>query len=661
MIVTTDKIKEFFTTLLENTFLSANTNDALIASVIISLIENNLIDDLYKNIPKDLVSILDKSSFLESIDYFKNKLIEVGIPENIVEKLSYTDYIKLLKVFSIFIKDVSSVKFIKDLVNIFGDNISIAELYIDYNKEEDDLYFIPKWIVVSGSNSSLPYKISYEKIYDKARTFLVPKSALLNEIKNSNIVLPIKTNLLYIDESISYSFDIVNNILIQYFLKYYGNTPVEFTVGNSKFSVYIKDVASLFEYINLLYYSKKYNIPTDTLVLQTSNRALFNNLYSPETVNNTLSELFKFLDLYNNAQSKKDIEEIKSKIKKLINLDEKHIEPAKYTFQDLQSYLYGKYSNLIYTINSYLSNYTNLDELSEKYVSLINSLLQGVNLTAYTNPTPEYIYLLTVFKQSVFYLPHSESILSQSKSVLFIKHFLPIFSELIINKVIDTTLKITGKLFALYIDDKINFVFEKVLKDLINIEDKYILKLLLNYKDNISIDDSFDLSSITLFKDKIDIKDKLLFLFSYVFVTFVNIYEKVKLYIDVEKLDKVNIFDIIGFEFLKYFESALFIEDKTSYNQISRAFSFYTINTIKNFLINQKYISTINIFDIFFIIIQTFTKYLINDYISSLISTTQKSALLLDDKTKSIKKYPYQEYLNIFDIFFLNINKKGGL
>jgi len=62
------------------------SNDNLVVSIVLDIINNELIYDVYDKIPEDVRKVLETRDFTQSPDIAKNFLISLGIDENIVSK-----------------------------------------------------------------------------------------------------------------------------------------------------------------------------------------------------------------------------------------------------------------------------------------------------------------------------------------------------------------------------------------------------------------------------------------------------------------------------------------------------------------------------------------------------------------------------------------------
>jgi len=385
-----EKIKEFFTYIKENTFIAKSANDNLIASIVLSLIEKNLVEDIYLNIPNDLNQIFKTGDFLSSVELFKNKLIEIGIDEKIVSKLTLFDLYKLSKVLKVFIKTPSTVDFAKTIALLFSENISIAELYLDY--EDGEFVFKPVYIHKANENS--PDKLSYDLIYKSAPNYLIDKETLENEYKNANIVLPIKTNLIYIESGTFHEIDEINKIIISAFIKEFENTYIKLQLFEKNFLVNFKDVLKIYEYIIAL----ANNIDE----INKSNKEKIKYVYSSSTINISLKEIDALLKKYKNIKTKKDLEEFKETLNSYFDLSKDILQEKIYTFKNLEEELYSLYPKLVYFLNSLFSDVKEEKEKFNICIALTNDIINSLIFNSYLIPDKNYSKYIKIFVNEFF-------------------------------------------------------------------------------------------------------------------------------------------------------------------------------------------------------------------------------------------------------------------
>jgi len=537
-----DKINELINQIQTN-LNNFNNNDILITSIILDIIKNHLLKDLYEDIPKELDEILSFHDFTSSIDLSKKILLTYGIPEHLINKLSIVDIQKILKSLQLFLSDQSTIKFIKDIVDLFDEDIYIAELNLVYNKDLDDVYLVPEWIIKPPASLESKYSIiSYDTAYNSIPELLITKNEWLTQFRNNNAVSPQKTNILLIVSNNQQTISLMNEIISQIIFNYLKSRKV-ILYYDKTFEVQFEDIIRIYYYIVALFK----NISKLTI----NQPSIVEVQYSAENNTISFSEIETVISKYNKIKDKSTYDKFKQYIKqKFTQLT--HPQPTEYDFIDLQSYLYAKYPALIQYLNSVYNNSTNKEY---DLYSLIIKTKKSISINFYNVPYIDIFIKNYLFAEQI---PIEERI-----SYQFINYYKPV-NILILSEIVDyILLTINDKLTNLYIESFVKSIYitkqnidnapirydKKTILSILNKSLQHILDISCLYntfskKDNLNIDDHLD----TIYQ-KIENKDdtpieyiKTLILHMLIRIRNI-IYDISTLEIDLTKSNSISIFD----------------------------------------------------------------------------------------------------------------------
>jgi len=434
-MIGTDK---FFQQLKEQLSKFSESN-ALTVSILADLIKNNLIEDLYNNIPDEIKSIYDTRNFTSSYSATKKILSSIGIPENILDTLSATDLYKLIQSMSLFINNQSSYEFFNKILNMFEEEIYIAELFLAYDKNNDKVYLTPKWINNPPPDIEKTYKvIDYAIAYEKIPELLITEDEWLNQIHKNNIVLPIRTNILLVVSNITYNISYLNNVISAILFNYLKTSSLFLYLQGSVFSIQFEDIIKLYYYIIALYNNLEYltyNQPVNVTITISSNN----------TTLSSIDEIDQIVSKYDNVKNKSTFQELVNYITanfRPINIS----QPVKYTFSDLESELYAKYPDLIKYLNSLYNN------SNDKKITLYQLLLDIKKSLYQSYPNVRYMTIfINTYLSNTFQPTNPGEDLNTLKIIQFYKPVDVLILDVFLK---ETILQIKDKFNSLYTDDK---------------------------------------------------------------------------------------------------------------------------------------------------------------------------------------------------------------
>jgi len=317
-----ENLKDYFEKYIEN---YAPYSDSDVHSAIVTYLKNSYFLDTYCDIPKSFKKAFENQMIDQSM--YNYRLLSEGLPESILKTLTITEKKILIKSFTEYHKFKSTIYFLKKITSQLNNDLAVYELYID--RRDDKWCFVPSLVYI-GNNISNPstvvidYPINYASIYHAADFYYITENELNNLYTNSQLSLPIKTNLLLIDFFISYTsstlfktfiHSIVLNhykdyIMTIYFYEIPSNAEDKFCTSQQQSSISIFDETSyevklsvsqfvkLYYYIYLKYYNEDFN------VIPFTNCSIIN--FASPTFPYTISDLPNILAEYESIQNVTD-------------------------------------------------------------------------------------------------------------------------------------------------------------------------------------------------------------------------------------------------------------------------------------------------------------------------------------------------------------------
>jgi len=490
----------------------------IIKNVILSLIVEDVYIDslsrasLLKVYSEKLSNILDYQTIRNLLI---NRIISYGLNnKKLLEKFSTEELFLIYYNFYIFDKHKSTVKQIKEILKLFNLNlISVAQLYIVYDKNTNDIFFAPEWIY-----NPLKIKIKkfdYETIVNSTPGFMIDKQTILDN--KDNILFPIKSNILLINTSsrinlanISY----LRAVVVSYILKdkYIDvNLPVRSYIQEH---INVNDIPIITSYIRMKYY---YNI-TDTREYY-NNRTDINTYTRNTYVLSLIYDYFdtrginRIIDILNNP-TYEEYRQLNKELKELFNkLSEDEYEYLKNTnfIEVFENYIKDTYPSLyedLLIIENKLTDHNNNNnntrvKLDTMLSNILTNLISLFVSIVYTNPDFNKINEQYLFDYIHLFFYTDNDIISQhlSKYILLIKYFLPLHMHL--TRFTDQGYYVEDLLNTIHARDYYSVLIDKHLDPDIILDTRYNFNLTITneYIREYKIHDEKALLNITLYPD----------------------------------------------------------------------------------------------------------------------------------------------------------------
>lgn len=247
-------LKDYFDKFVKN--FSPFKNEKTYQSII-SVLTNNYFSDSYETIPEYIKTLIENKTILPGL--YNSLMSNVGYPSNLISNLRTTQKSAIVENLMDYNRYKGTQFFFKKVGELFNESFSFYELYIDYravSKSEKDWVFVPRPIYLYDK-TTLPI-LNFDDTVADIPTYFINKSILEISRQSKSIVLPIKTNLVYLDmHTTMYSStltDLISTTAMYafkdiYFALYLEDNYFNITIG----SAYILWFYLLYKYSNTVY------------------------------------------------------------------------------------------------------------------------------------------------------------------------------------------------------------------------------------------------------------------------------------------------------------------------------------------------------------------------------------------------------------------------
>ena len=481
-----EDIKEYFEKYVES--YPAYKNDKLFQGVVNFLVDYYY-DDLYGQIPSDLKSLYEDQELQPPV--YDKFLIAIGVPQEVINKLSFKEKIVFLRSLSDFRRYKGTIDFIRKIGKSFDDTFNVYELFIDYDETNSDWVFKPVIVYQDTSLKAVQEKIDYEKIYDSIPNFLVHKNQLENLRLNNQITLPIKSNILLLDEQIVNDISLLNNLIISTFLKEYKDNYVNIYFTDSQYSLTIKTIYYTWYYLTARYYGTEWlEIPSSTYMLQ------FDEFHNPFSIYDLKDLLNDYEELSNNREVDKFYEDN-------FGLFAQYVQSENVTVDDMRNRLGNIDSAFSTYVEQRISDSINEGKeidliINEMYSSLLyyrDTYNTSIGISA-NDPFIEYV---DYFFAS---LPQLTINPEDTTSYILLYNFKPYHTEML--STISNVLTYQDKFSGAITSDQYWFHFEMIKYELLSMMDeKYIQLNVYKYSDA-NVADVAVVDSVWRFRDDLE-------------------------------------------------------------------------------------------------------------------------------------------------------------
>lgn len=482
-----EQIKEYFEKYIET--YPAYKRDKMFTGLMNYLVDYYY-DDLYNVIPDDLKMLYENQELQSNV--YDKFLIAIGVPTQVINKLSFNEKIIFLKSLSDFRRYKGTVDFVRKIGKSFDDTFNVYELYIDYDQVSSEWVFKPMLIYKDTDLKEVREKIPYQEVYDELPNFLVNQDTLENLRQNSSITLPIKSNILFLDEQIVTDISLMRNLIISTFIKDYKDNYVNIYFSDAQYSLTIRTLYYAWYYLACRYYNTPWiKVPGSAYMLQ------FDDFRNPFTVYDLKDLMSEYEGLSNN-------QEIDLFYQNNFEPFAQYVQSENMAVEDMASRL----QNLNNAFSDYLQQRITGALDSQKEINTViseiyNSLLYyrdtygtGIGSSS-EDPFIEYF---DYFLES---LPQLTIDPEDTTSYILIYNFKPYHTELLSN--VSNVLTYNDKFNSVMLSDKKWFHFEMIKYELLGLIDERYIQLELHKQSDLKIISNYETIDMTLrYSDNIE-------------------------------------------------------------------------------------------------------------------------------------------------------------
>ncbi len=444
--MTKNELIEYFETYVKGYAPFKNQN---IYQTLLDYLVNYYYDNLYNVEPK-----IFKQMFEDNIipsDVYDKLLVSIGLPQILIDSLSFNSKVIFLKSFSDFERYKSSISFVKNLAISYNDFIGIYELFIDYDEVENEWILRPLKIYKNERIDDFTESLKYDDVYPEISTLLVDSEQLTALNNNNQLTLPLKSNLVLLDYELSEHISLLYNFIFSVFVKTYQSNHIQLYFRDFSYSYTVKKIVFLWYYLLTKYfnvtwvpfplnYILHFDINVNPFYVTDLDNIVseYNEINSRKSLNQFYSTYFSSFEKYHrtlNEFNKTDFHDIINILdSSLIEYLDNRIALSGNVKKEIQEITNEIYNSLLLDINA--SN----DPLYQKYSEYF--LLNLSQLAINPNDTDTYLILYNL-------KPYHTELVTRSRSSLYIN----------------------DKFNQVFIDEEYSFLYELVKASMLTISD----------------------------------------------------------------------------------------------------------------------------------------------------------------------------------------------
>ena len=444
-----DDIKNFFNTYIKPfaPYREEKVYDTLI---------NNLVEYYYNqayfNIPQELKQIFEEVDF-HGPGIYDKLLIAIGVPSEIITNISLSDKIIFLKTLSDFERYKGTISFFQKVIRSFSDRISIYELFIDL--EGENWVFKPVKIYLHDDMDLNVQSIPYATIRNEIPSLILNEEQLTAMYEEEKLILPIKSNLILLDNDMVSDASVLYDVIIAIFLHTYKDSYVDVYFSDNSKTVQLKTIYFLWYYLITEYYQ----IPWTSFSLTSLLRFIYSDVNFPLFIGSTpttIDNLYQIIDRYDNIKILNSTERDYDNCRRLRDEFYSDISSAFYEYADSSAVTSTDMYNELIVMNYPLITYIN-DRIESTVIGKkaeINTILSEIysSLILYASTYAGDIYFSQYVDYFLRYLPQIIINPEQTTSYTILYNLKPYHVELYSSY--NTGVRIHDKFNQIFIDDE---------------------------------------------------------------------------------------------------------------------------------------------------------------------------------------------------------------
>jgi len=294
--LTLDDIRNFFDAYIKP---YAPYREEKVYNTLMNTLSEYYYGQLYTVIPNELKQIYEDANFNTPAIY-NQLLINIGVPQQIIDKISLSDKLIFLRTLADFERYKGTISFFQKVAETFNDKVSIYELFIDRDLS-GKWVFKPVKVYLNDNMSLNILDIPYSTLYDAVPSFLLTEEQLTTLYENEQLILPIKSNLMLLDNDLVTDVSILYDIIVAIFLHEYQDNYVDIYFKDEAKTIQLKTLYYLWYYLLTVYYG----IPWEASAAKGMLKFIYSDTGFPSFIGSTpttIDNLDKIIERYDNIE-----------------------------------------------------------------------------------------------------------------------------------------------------------------------------------------------------------------------------------------------------------------------------------------------------------------------------------------------------------------------
>ncbi|MBC8427400.1 MAG: hypothetical protein H8D97_00765 [Proteobacteria bacterium] len=455
-------------------------------------------DKLYTNIVKflhgyylkhsyDTIPSGFKTSFEEQnipVEFYELLLLSNGFPKKLLDTLTFKDKFILLNSLMDYNRYKGTIQALRKTVSIMDDDFNVYELFIDYRdvnidgsgEEDFQWVFIPQSVYIDEAleDEVLNKHFDFDDIYERADHFFINRDQLNELYERNELVLPIKTNLIMLDQTVIERAFPLLSLFFTIVLNSFRNERLVLYFEDGNYSITLERAYQLWFYILF----KRYGI--DILFTAPAFAIIF-TIDNPITLEYSIEDIDIILEEYNNLPyfDSKAGEKVRLFYKERIEdvFQQFQQTPIQITQEEWTTIFkenLGK--GLIEYVNGRMENIEVGSDISRETDKLLNEVYNSIVTWSTISDNPDISKYIHYFLDFLPFLMINPEETSTFKVLNFLK---PFHVELIGQG--RAVYRVHDKFNVVYADQEFNFIIEMTKASLNQISHKLINKFNYSY------------------------------------------------------------------------------------------------------------------------------------------------------------------------------------
>jgi hypothetical protein len=494
-----DDIRNFFDSYIKP---YAPYREEKVYNTLINTLSEYYYGQLYTVIPKELKQIYEDANF-ETPEIYNQLLIAVGVPQSIIDNISLANKLIFLKTLADFERYKGTISFFQKVAETFSDRISIYELFIDRDLV-GDWVFKPVKVYLNDEMVLNVDDIPYSTLYNVVPSLLLSESQLTELYNNEQLILPIKSNLMLLDNDLMTDVSILYDVIVAIFLHEYRDDYIDIYFKDDAKTVQLKTLYYLWYYLLTRYYG----IPWTAFAAQNMLRFIYNDITFPAFIGSiptTISDLEQIIEKYDDIKIVSTATRDYDNCRTLRDEFYKDIADAFYTFSDGSATTDTDMYNELLVLNSALITYiddritnTSIGEQAE-----INLILTEIysSLVLYASTYSGDIYFSQYVDYFLRYLPQVLINPENTTTYTILYNLKPYHVDLY--SIANTGIRCHNKFNQIFVDDEsnLNFLYQIMYASLLTFSDECLFNYIYNTESNVNLLNVFTFNILSKLPD----------------------------------------------------------------------------------------------------------------------------------------------------------------